>query len=148
MKRRVYSGWELLRLQQEIEDVLATCTLSGQHAAGGWAPPVDILERSDRFVVELDLPGVLPSDVHVSLCDRVLHIAGRKGGHRQQGERCRYHTLERHAGRFDLEVWLPGPVDHGSGTARFRSGVLEISLPRIADRRNTVFEIEVVDEEP
>ena len=148
MKRRIYSGWELLRLQQQIEEVVAACSLGGQHVSAPWAPPVDILERDDRFVVQLDVPGVLAADIHVSLCDRVLRIWGHKTGHRHQGEQLRYHTLERHTGRFELEIWLPGPVDRKGSTARMSQGVLEVAMPRIDDRRNSVFEIQVADEEP
>jgi HSP20 family protein len=148
VKRRIYSGWELQRLQQEIEEVVAACSMAGQDVSAPWAPPVDILERDDRFVVQLDLPGVPAADIHVSLCDRVLHIRGRKAGHRHHGEQLRYHTLERHTGRFELEIWLPGPVNREGSTARLSQGVLEVAMPRIADRRNTVFEIQVADEEP
>jgi HSP20 family protein len=148
VKRRIYSGWELLRLQQEIEEVVAACSLAGQHVSAGWAPPVDILERGDRFVVQLDLPGVPAADIHVSLCDRVLRISGRKSGHRHHGEQLRYHTLERHTGRFELEIWLPGPVGRKGSAARLSQGVLEVAMPRIAEKRNTVFEIQVADEEP
>lgn len=148
MKRRIYSGWELLRLQREIEEVLATCSLAGQHAGGEWTPPVDILECPGRFVILLNLPGLRAADVRVSLSDRVLHIVGRKGSPRRHPEHRRYFTVERHQGRFEVEIWLPGPVSRESTSARLRGGVLEVTLPRIAERRNSVHEVTVTDEEP
>jgi HSP20 family protein len=148
MKRRIYSGWELLRLQQQLEDVVAACTLAGQHVTAGWTPPVDILERDNCIVVLLDLPGVAASDLHVALCDRTLRIAGHKGGEPHEGPPRRYHKVERHMGQFELEIWLPGPVDRSGSTARLRGGVLEVAMPRIEERRNTACDIQVRDEEP
>jgi HSP20 family protein len=149
MKRRIYSGWELVRLQKEIEEVLAACSISpaAEHAA--WSPSVDILEHPERFVVRVDLPGVDASTISVETSEQVLTIAGRKGGeHRQPSAQARrYHTVERRVGRFDLEIWLPGPVARQNSRAFLRKGVLEVWLDRIPERRNSVHKIEVRDEE-
>lgn len=147
MKRRIYSGWELLRLQRELEDVLAACTLDGEHPAAAAAPPVDIRELPDRFVVLLDLPGVHGREVRVTLSERVLRVWGRKSAHCGPGRGRRYHTVERHQGRFEVEIWMPGPVCRDGAAAHLRCGVLEITLPRVAERRNTVHEVAVTDEE-
>jgi HSP20 family protein len=147
MKRRIYSGWEVLRLQRELEEVLAACTVGGEHHPAVAAPAVDIQEWPDRFVVLLDLPGVHGQEVRVSIGDRVLRVAGRKSAHCGQARGRRYHTVERHQGRFEVEVWLPGPISRDGTAARMRSGVLEITLPRIAERRNTVHDVAVTDEE-
>jgi HSP20 family protein len=149
MKRRIYSGWELLRLQKEIEDVLAACSVSPSAEHTAWSPSVDILEHPERFVVRIDLPGVAAGDITVQTSRQVLTIAGRKGGeHGHPGAQARrYHTVERRVGRFDLEIWLPGPVARDNSRATLRQGVLEVTLERIAERRHTVHTIEVRDEE-
>jgi HSP20 family protein len=149
VKRRIYSGWELLRLQREIEEVLAACALSPDAEQIVWSPSVDILEQPERFVIRIDLPGVRPADVSVAITDKVLRIAGHKSGApdlETTGAR-RYHTVERRVGRFDLEIWLPGPVSRQDNRAFLGSGVLEVWLNRIPERRNTFHKIEVTENE-
>lgn len=56
--------------------------------------------------------------------------------------------MERGFGAFSVEVVLPGPVRPDTTTAVVRAGVLEITLPRLRERRDSLYTIPVTDEEP
>jgi HSP20 family molecular chaperone IbpA len=43
---------------------------------------------------------------------------------------------------------LPGPVRPDTARAALHAGVLEISLPRVHERRDSLYTIPVTDEEP
>ncbi len=115
---------------------------------GGWSPPVDILARPDEYVVRIDVPGVSREGIAISLCGNELRVSGCKHAPRPLIPHRRFHAVERGFGHFELEIPLPGPVACSSARARLRHGVLEIRLPRLPERRNTVYAVAITDEEP
>jgi HSP20 family protein len=101
-------------------------------ATSTWIPPVDITERADRFELAVDLPGVDPDKVEVTLEDGVLSLSGErqapaKNGSEQEETRRR---VERHYGRFYRRFVLPEMVDAERVQASGRNGVLEITIPK------------------
>ncbi len=117
------------QLQDEINRVFT--------AGGGtsrWVPPVDISEYSDRFELAVDLPGVDPDKVEITLEDGVLSISGQREpqarGAEDGGEtRTR---IERGNGRFSRRFVLPEMVDAERVQASGRNGVLGITIPKQA----------------
>lgn len=147
MKRRIPSGLELEHLQRhvtELLDMLATL----EAPAGGWTPPVDILALPDRFIVRIDLPGMRPEGIAVSLRSSELRVAGCKQPPAPVAPHRRFHAVERGFGHFELEIPLPSPVQCSETTARLRQGVLEIELPRLPERRCAAYAVRVDEEEP
>jgi HSP20 family protein len=147
MRRRVSAGWEVEQIQRQLEELLGLLASAGE-TSSGWSPPLDLLEYPNSYTVRVDLPGVKPADLVITLRDQELHIAGRKQHSVEENQRRHCHQVERGFGPFAVEVLLPGPVRAGSARARLRDGVLEVSLPRVADRRSSVYTIPVQDEEP
>ena len=43
---------------------------------GVWRPPVDVLEQGDRYVLRVDLPGVLAADVTIEIEGGALRVSG------------------------------------------------------------------------
>ncbi|MFH1177438.1 MAG: Hsp20/alpha crystallin family protein [Acidobacteriota bacterium] len=146
MTRRVASVWELALLQRQIDELLASLAQAPGPAPGGWTPLVDVLDRADHYVVRVDLPGVPAGGIELKLHERELQIAGAKPS-QQEGCHRRYHHMERGCGAFSLVVTLPGIVDPARCAATLRAGVLEVILPRPAERRKTHFTIAVIEEE-
>jgi HSP20 family molecular chaperone IbpA len=42
----------------------------------GWAPPLDIEEQDDAYVIEAEVPGVTKDDVNIELVSNELTITG------------------------------------------------------------------------
>jgi HSP20 family protein len=146
MTRRVASVWELALLQRQIDELLGALARVPEPAPGGWTPLVDVLDCTDRYLVRADLPGVPASSIQITLHERELRIAGAKPS-QQEGCQRRYHHMERGFGAFAVVVTLPGIVEPSRCGATIRAGVLEVTLPRPAERRKTHFAITVIEEE-
>lgn len=134
--------WEPVReissIQNEVNRLFNAFFDTPVTAAEGpgrrWIPAMDLVEHDDRFVLRADLPGLGEDDVRVEVEDRVLTVAGeRKAEHeRTQGG---YHRVERAYGTFSRSLTLPEGVDAEAIEASFERGVLEVRIPKPAERK-------------
>jgi HSP20 family protein len=115
---RLFSGW-------------ASSDSSGVTA--DWVPNVDINEFEDRFQLYIDVPGVDPQAVDITLESGVLTITGERFVQAEKAdEKVIRRRAERGAGRFYRRFLLPETVDADKVKAVDRHGVLEISIPKQA----------------
>jgi len=97
-------------------------------------PAVDVYETDETIEVVVDLPGVDPAAVRIVAKGDSLLVAGDKSPRRARGESS-FHLVERGYGRFARVVRLGRACDTARARARLVGGELQISLPKIADRR-------------
>jgi len=97
-----------------------------------WAPRVDIKEEDKRFVIFVDVPGVDPSDIEVSMEKGILTIKGERSVQNQELSG-RFTRIERAHGTFHRRFALPDSADPDGITAVGRHGVLEIVIPKRAE---------------
>lgn len=93
-----------------------------------WAPPVDIREEEQRFVILADIPGVDPAGIEVSMDKGILAIKGERAP--AEG---RFSRQERSYGSFHRRFSLPDSADADGITASGKFGVLEIVIPKKAE---------------
>jgi HSP20 family protein len=133
--------WEPLRelgtLQTEMNRLFNT-VFDGPAPSGAtmrrWMPPMDLVESDDHFVLRADLPGMSEDDVNIELEDSTLTISGeRKSEHETKNEG--FYRVERATGAFSRSLTLPKGVDPEAVTARFDRGVLEVRVPKPAERK-------------
>jgi HSP20 family protein len=148
VRRRVSAGWELELIQRHLDELMSLLAVPRGAGEAAFSPPVDLRQSDDNYVVHVDVPGVTASGLVVTLRQRELRIAGRKLPAGEPSRKGHCHHMERGFGTFSVEVLLPGPVRAAAATASLRAGVLEITLPRLKERRDSVFTIGVTDEEP
>ncbi|MHC4972988.1 MAG: Hsp20/alpha crystallin family protein [Planctomycetota bacterium] len=98
-------------------------------AARAWAPALDFAETADAYVVHVEVPGVDPQEVEISIEDGRLEITGEKSVERED-EKQGWFRLERRHGSFHRVVELPGAIDTDQVKAESRNGVLTITLPK------------------
>jgi HSP20 family protein len=96
---------------------------------GMWAPPVDIYETDDAFMLKAELPGFTKDDVNIEVHENRLIIRGERKRETEAKED-QYHRLERAYGRFERAFWLPTTVDAEHIQASFKNGILEMRLPK------------------
>jgi len=94
-----------------------------------WNPQLDVTEEDDRFILEVDLPGVRREDVSIKVEGGTLVIAGtRKIVRRTVG--ARYSHCERVSGSFRRTIPLPREIDEGGIAAALEEGILRVELPK------------------
>ena len=128
--------WSLMpRLQDEINRLFgdAQQTDSSSSATATWIPAVDIHEFSNRFELYVDVPGVDPNSVELTLDEGVLTLSGervQKGA--QLDEEPHYRRTERSQGHFYRRFVLPDTVDSDKVKAAGKDGVLTVTIPKQA----------------
>lgn len=118
-------------LRREI-DRLFEDTFGGDSRRSGWAPAVDIREDNKEIALEIELPGIKPSDVEVVAENGVLTIRGEKQSGSTDGSEGRYHVVERSYGSFTRSFQLPTGVDEQRIEADFADGLLTVRIPKAA----------------
>jgi HSP20 family protein len=96
----------------------------------GFQPQIDVfrLEQPPELRVLVELPGVDPEGVDLSIEGRVLTIAGERR-RPAAGSRLWYHRLEIEYGPFQRRLALPEEVDVEATRASYERGMLTIVVP-------------------
>ena len=122
----------LQRLNRILDDAFAGLPFpeqGGNILTASWVPATDVSEDANTIQISLELAGVNPDDVRISLENNVLTIRGEK---RQEDEENseRVHRIERIYGMFERMFVLPNTVDPERIEARYENGVLIVSIPK------------------
>ncbi len=102
--------------------------------AGALVPPVDAYRTDSGLSVRMELPGMQPEDVEVSVADGRLKVSGERRVD-EKIEEGRWVRRERAIGRFQRTFALPRGVDADSITASFENGILRLEIPHTPDQQ-------------
>ena len=97
--------------------------------AAAFRPAVDVVETTDAYLLHVEIPGIEPEAVDVTLAGDTLTIRGAKPQDAQQDERT-WRLRERIAGEFVRTFKLPLPVATDSIEASARNGVLTVRVAK------------------
>lgn len=119
---RTWDPWlEVDRMQRMLRDLSMPVT--------GEFPAVNVWVSGDDAEVTIELPGVDPKDVDISVVGKTLTLKGsRTPEEAKEGES--YHRNERWGGPFSRTVDLPFLINANKVEAKFNKGVLTVTLPR------------------
>ncbi|GIX22580.1 MAG: hypothetical protein KatS3mg121_1363 [Gammaproteobacteria bacterium] len=126
------AGRALTRFKRRESDEPGAATVVG------WAVlPAEVVDEGERIRVRLEVPGLERDDFEILVEDDHLVVRGEKRAEstREAGD---YWVRECVYGRFERVIPLPDPVDAGRAEARYRNGVLQVVLPKVAERRRRV----------
>jgi len=97
-----------------------------------WAPPLNMVELEDRFMLVVELAGVNPAQVQIDVHPSMVVIRGVRPLPLPTGLR-RVHRMEIASGPFQVIVTLDKPVDPDQAEAEYVDGLLEVGLPFAGD---------------
>ena len=129
---------ELAALQSEMSrwmNNVAGGTPGGNgQSTSTWMPAVDVWETENELVLSFDLPGIPEDKISIELDDNVLTVSGERA-RETQADGDRFYRYERRFGAFSRSVTLPQGVNEDSIKADYRSGVLEIRVPKPEEQK-------------
>jgi len=139
---------EISRIQSEINrlfDNLIELRASKGEGGGEWLPSADVYETDRELVVKFEIPGVMSGDVSMSVEGNRLIVRGEKKrpttGHRSG----RSHCMERGYGKFKRVVHISSPVNTREAQAILAEGVLEVTFPKVPNRRGGEMSIRIAE---
>ena len=106
----------------------------GSDRATAWAPALDISERKDAYLVAVELPGLKPEDLDITMEDGLLTIQGERQFAQESSEQ-QFHRVERRYGAFRRAITLPAHVMAEGIQASFEDGVLQILVPKAEEAK-------------
>jgi HSP20 family protein len=95
------------------------------------AMPIDAYRRGEEFIVELDLPGVQPDSIDLTIEKNVLTVHAER--RRDETEGVELLVGERPQGTFSRQLFLGDTLDTDAIQADYVDGVLTLRLP-VAER--------------
>ena len=98
---------------------------------GAFTPKVDVVESDKEIKITAELPGMDEKDIDVSLQNDMLTIKGEKKEEKEDKGKD-YYRMERSYGSFSKTLALPIEVETDKVEARFKKGVLSITIPKTA----------------
>jgi HSP20 family protein len=103
-----------------------------QGGAGETLPrmKVDVAEKNGAYKVTAELPGVKKEDIQVSIDGPQVTLAAEVKQEKESTDEERILHTERVFGKVTRSFTLPQEVDESKAEAKFRDGVLELTLPK------------------
>jgi HSP20 family protein len=91
-------------------------------------------KKSDKFTIEVDLPGVKKEDINLSVeGDYLIVTAERKM--KKEVKKEDYYLMEGLYGKYARSFYLPDDIDRDSIEAKFEDGRLTITFEKVASKK-------------
>lgn len=145
-----------MRLMQERIDRFFNSTINHFHNRPGivlsderafiYSPKMDISENDNQYIVRMDLPGMKKTDIKITFRGRRLVITGNREQKIENSEDDKAISYERSYGEFTRIFSLPGPFDKEKTKAKYKAGVLTITIEKIPEEKEKEITIEVEEE--
>jgi len=110
----------------------------GEGATRALGLPVDVYRSGDEFIVEVDVPGMDPASLDVTVERNMLSISGERPARHDDAEVV---LCERPHARFSRQLYLGENLETEGVTASYEHGVLTITIPVSQQARPRKIEI-------
>ncbi|HYX66424.1 MAG TPA: Hsp20/alpha crystallin family protein [Burkholderiales bacterium] len=93
---------------------------------------VDVAEKNGAYQISAELPGVRKEDIQVTIDGNQVSLSAEVKREKEVPQDERLLHTERSYGKVTRSFSLPQEVDEAKAEAKFRDGVLELTLPKKA----------------
>jgi HSP20 family protein len=125
---------EFRRLHQEMDEIFSDWSWPAGLEVGirsvprGTFPAVNVGASPEKVDVYVFCPGIDRDKLDVSLEQNLLTVSGQRSP--AAGDQTRFYRQERFNGEFRKALNLPDDLEPGAVQARYRDGVLHVSVRR------------------
>lgn len=140
-QREPLSSYPIMRLHQDIDRLFNEAfqsfnmpsMFSHSHFNDSmelFKPNINIEADKNAYTITLEVPGVDENQVELDIANDTLIIKGEKSDTQTQENDKEYHHIERSYGKFERVLALPEDADQKNVDAKFKDGVLSITIKR------------------
>ncbi|MGD8531622.1 MAG: Hsp20/alpha crystallin family protein [Syntrophobacterales bacterium] len=131
---------ELERMRREMDRIWDRFSQEPSTYEQHWNPSLDLMETEASLVAEVEVPGINPDDIDISVTSDMLTVTGEKK--REPGVQGKnYHFMERAYGRFSRSIPLPTAVNPDRVEARYKDGILTIAMGKSGAAKSKRIEV-------
>jgi len=89
----------------------------------------ELVDEGDKYVIEMELPGVDKKDIEVNVRDHLLEIVIKKK-EKMEKEEEGYYISKRYYSGFREVITLPADADENKIKAKYNNGILRIEIDK------------------
>lgn len=89
----------------------------------------DIIEKKDKYVIEMDLPGCEKENINIELRDGYLEISAKAIKEENNKDSEKYVHKERFYGQCSRNFYLGDSIEDDIH-AEFKNGILKVTVPK------------------
>lgn len=108
----------------------------------GWDMAIDLYEKDGNVVATMNLPGIDPEKLDVSVEDTMLRVSGSREEEKEEKAK-HYYSREIRRGSFERSVRLPKSVDRSNVDAEYKNGTLVVTMPIVEKADEAVVKVKV-----
>ncbi len=116
-------------LASDFENIIEHVFGDTNSGASHWSPRANVLESDHSYTIELELPGIDPTEVGIELNDGTLEVTGKKEA-AVDVEGVKLLKSERSNGAFSRSFKFSTQLDAENISASFKHGILTVLLPK------------------
>jgi HSP20 family protein len=130
MSLALYQPYDLVsQLNSEMSRLFHSPAGEAEARSAQWRPAVDVRENSEGYSIVLDVPGVKPEDIEITVDDGELVIQGSREA-TEKAESETFCKVERISGTFYRRFRLPDTANAEAIAASSEYGVLTVHIPK------------------
>lgn len=133
----------LFNFDNMFENFFAPSRAVTESGEGFFTPRVDIRETKKSYEVSAELPGVKKDDLKVTLENGMLTIEAEMHQESKEEKKGRLLRQERRYGKFMRSFSLDGDVKEKDIDAKFKDGILTLTVPRKESKQPELKRIEI-----
>jgi HSP20 family protein len=107
------------------------------------AMPLDVVRHEDDVTLRLDVPGMDPEQIEVTVDRGILTISGKRQEERTENDR--FFIRERRMGTFTRRLRLPEGLNAEAVEASYGNGVLQVRIPVTEQAKPRKIEVRKVE---
>ena len=107
------------------------------------AMPLDVVRHENDVTLRLDVPGIDPEQLEVTVDRGILTISGKRQEERTENDK--FFVRERSMGTFTRRLRLPEALNADAVEASYANGVLEVRIPVTEQAKPRKIEVRKVE---
>jgi HSP20 family protein len=122
---------EMEKFQNEVSRMISNFYVDGNplsvFSRREWLPPTDIFETDDTVCLKMEVAGMQPGSIHVTLDEDRLTVCGCRED-TPKSERVRFRQMEIKYTRFSRQFLIPASANPNDVEASYEEGFLTVRI--------------------